>query len=170
MPDIAPDKPKPKRRWLQFRLQTLFILVAVVAVPCGLFKWKWDAKQRERRAVDEIRQLGGYVNYDWQDRSPQIPSGPACIRTSLGDDFLASVWLVVLRFESVNDVGLSCLTGLAQLRFVSLQGKRGFTDVGLGHLKQLKQLESLDLTHCTGVTDAEVDEIRMDLPNCQIFR
>ena len=31
------------------------------------------------------------MNYDWQYRSPQIPPGPACIRTSLGDDFFGEV-------------------------------------------------------------------------------
>jgi hypothetical protein len=25
----------PKRRWIQFRLRTLFVLVAIAAVPCG---------------------------------------------------------------------------------------------------------------------------------------
>jgi len=115
------EKPKSRRRWLQFRLRTLFLLVAVCAVPCGLFKWKWDRKQAERRAIAEIKQAGGHASYDWQmvegpsasaitlrrlklGQRPE-PPGPAFLRKLLGDDLLAHV--VYVSFASVTRHGPS---------------------------------------------------------------
>jgi hypothetical protein len=46
---------KPKRTWLQFRLRTIFVLVVIVAVPFGWFKWKSDRMAREREAVAKIK-------------------------------------------------------------------------------------------------------------------
>jgi hypothetical protein len=54
----------PKRRWFQFRLLTLFVLVAVVAIPCAWLKWKINRKAAERAAVAKIRRIGGRVYYD----------------------------------------------------------------------------------------------------------
>jgi len=46
--------------WLQFSLKWLFVLVAIVAMPCGWLAWKMEAKRREREAVAEITRLGGW--------------------------------------------------------------------------------------------------------------
>ena len=44
-----------RRYFLQFRLKALMIVMLVVAVLCGLAKWKMARKQRERAAVADIQ-------------------------------------------------------------------------------------------------------------------
>ena len=56
----------PKRRWAQFSLATMFVLVAVAAMPCGWLAWKTDQKQRERVTVAQIENKHGRVVYDWR--------------------------------------------------------------------------------------------------------
>lgn len=176
MPDIAPDKPKTRRRWLQFRLRTLFILVAIVAVPCGLFKWKWDRKQVERRAVAEIKKMGGYVGYDWQviegsgasaetlrrlkqGQRPE-PPGPAFLRKLLGDDILAHVVQVQFPYVEIDDSDLVWLESLPDVESLDLRNKKGVTDDGLEHLSGLSRLLTLVLNQ-TKVTGAGLRHLKM---------
>jgi hypothetical protein len=61
-------EPKRKRRWSWFRLRTLLLIVAIVAVECAiclppLRKWQAD-RERKRALWDEI------------DRSPVPASRP----------------------------------------------------------------------------------------------
>jgi hypothetical protein len=65
----------PKRAWFQIRLRTLFVLVAVCALPCGSMAWKMDRKRRERGAVIEVQRRGGMVVYDWYNPH-SIGTGP----------------------------------------------------------------------------------------------
>jgi hypothetical protein len=50
----------PKRRWAQFSLKSLFLLVLVLAVPL----WWLGTKMRERTAVTKIREFGAQVMHD----------------------------------------------------------------------------------------------------------
>jgi len=84
----------PKRTWFQFRLRSLFVLVALAAVPCAWLAWKMHYKWRERAAVAELRGLGVWVGYDWQWAIEPQPPGPASIRKHFGDDFFAEVQYV----------------------------------------------------------------------------
>ena len=84
----------PKRTWFQFRLRSLFVLVALAAVPCAWLAWKMHHKWRERDAVAELRSLGVWVGYDWQWAIEPQPPGPAWIRKHFGDDFFAEVQYV----------------------------------------------------------------------------
>jgi len=63
---------KPCRRWFQFSLKGLMLLLVVVAVPCGWLKWKMVRKAKERAAVAEIEGVGGTVQYDWQLKMKQL--------------------------------------------------------------------------------------------------
>src|SRR5258708_6092649 len=82
---------KPRRRWLQFNLKGLMLLVVVVAIPCGLLKWKLVRKERERAAITEIERLGGWIEYDWQYADKNEPPGVEWLRKLLGEDFFSSV-------------------------------------------------------------------------------
>ncbi|HEV2968861.1 MAG TPA: hypothetical protein VGY55_02655 [Pirellulales bacterium] len=48
------DPPKRKRRWFQYRLRTLFLVVTILAVPCG-----WLANQA--RIVEERKALRSWL-------------------------------------------------------------------------------------------------------------
>jgi len=120
------------RRWLQFNLKSLLILVFVVALPCAWLAWKLDLKRRERAAVAEVKKLGGRVAYDWEDPfSEDEPPGPRWVRKLLGDDFFAHVVTVEIKEMKIDD------------------------SVFL-HLKEFTDLEWLELRRCslTGPTDA----------------
>ena len=87
-----------RRRWFQFSLKGLMLLVVVVAVPCGWLKWKIDRKSEEREVVAEIQKLGGSVTYAWESsqwyifnvrrrRSDTSPPGASWLHAMFGDDF-----------------------------------------------------------------------------------
>jgi hypothetical protein len=75
--------------------------------------------------------------------------------------------LLWLQNTQVTDSGLAHLTGLTQLRELSLDYCRRVTDDGLEHLKGFKELKKLTLTE-TRVTDAGVARLKQSLPNCDI--
>ena len=62
MSTTAPTTPKPRRRWLQFSLRTLMVLMLVLG--CGL---SWLAREvqqarAQREAAKAIGKLGGRVS------------------------------------------------------------------------------------------------------------
>jgi len=86
-------------RWrFQFSLRSLVVLVVAVAVPLGWFGVKLREAERQRRAVEAIKQTGGWVCYDYQ-RTPKVVDryvgaelpAPARLRELVGDDFFAEV-------------------------------------------------------------------------------
>jgi Leucine-rich repeat (LRR) protein len=148
----------PKRAWVQFRLKTIFVLVVVVAVPCGLFKWKVEPKWREREAIAELRLSGADIWYDWEfKRNGGQPPGPSWLRRTLGDDFFASG--VHVRFDQFGTVTDAALTPLERLDDVDWLWSRAtrITDAGLRHIAHLKNLRTLALTG-SQVTDAGLKE------------
>jgi hypothetical protein len=66
----------PKRPWFQFSIRSLFVLVAIAAVPCVWMAWKMEHKRNERAAVAALRGLGATVYYDWEVEEID-PPGPA---------------------------------------------------------------------------------------------
>jgi hypothetical protein len=179
---------KSRRRWFQFSLKALMVLVVVAAIPCGWLKWKMVCKERERAAAEEIENLGGLVMYGREKEPP----GAAWLRKLLGDDFFSTVHFVRLdgnkiadeslvnleQFADLETLQLPCqpvsddihihLMGLTHLKLLDLQGT-AVTDDGLGNLKRLKGLAYLDLTK-TSVTDAGVADLQKALPHCLIVR
>jgi hypothetical protein len=61
------DPPKRKRRWFQFSLRTLFVIVTILAVDCSVclpILRDWQAQERQRELDDAFRSFkehtGGY--------------------------------------------------------------------------------------------------------------
>ena len=81
------DPPKRKRRWFQFSLQTLLILVIIVAIPCAFLGRKLERKRIERAVVQEIVGLGGWAGYDEVDEQQR----PLWLRNLLGEHFFSEV-------------------------------------------------------------------------------
>ena len=64
------DKPKPRRRWYQFSLRTLLILVTLSAVPLSWLGWKLEQGRRQRDTMAWVEKLGGNVTFeDVKDKS-----------------------------------------------------------------------------------------------------
>jgi hypothetical protein len=178
------DSPKRKRRWLQFSLRTLMIAVLVVGI--GMATWIVPIKKRaekQKAAVDAIRQNGGSVFYDYEvdpsgNRITGVePPGPAWLRRVLGDDFFATVIganvttsadfkhvgeLSKLRSLGafgvpITDADLEVVRELSQLKSLNLCFTN-VADAGLKNLKSLSQLEDLKLSN-TPVTDPGLKEL-----------
>src|SRR5262245_41847591 len=71
---------RPSRRWLQFNLRTLLVLMFLVFVPLGWLAARHHQKQRERGAVNAIENIGGQVSYSLQYDENDSPAGPAWLR------------------------------------------------------------------------------------------
>ena len=62
MNTMKKESPKRKRRWLQFRLRTILILLTVLAA--GL-SWMMYRLRAQRAAVQAIRDAGGDVDFHY---------------------------------------------------------------------------------------------------------
>jgi len=164
-------------------------VMVLLAVGLGWFGWKLREAERQRRAVEAIREVGAEVIYDYEFNGRDKfttgvePPAPAWLRDQLGVDFFSNV--VAVQFHDsgrIGDVGLKRLRSLTSLRTVVLYGMhvadaalaylRGFpeleclwlvgtliTDAGLENLKVLTRLEYLSI-HFTPVTDAGLEYIK----------
>ena len=151
-----------KRRWYQFSLRTLLLLVAIVAVGCGWLGRKIEQKRQERAAVQVIRALGAEVYYDYQvvgrGQPPREPDGPRWLRDLLGDDFLAHVDAVELPQQGAGAV-LANLKSLTRLRVLNASGDE-LTDASLVPLNELTELQELGLWGADNVTDRGIANLR----------
>jgi len=64
----APISPKPRRRWLQFSLRTLIVLMLVLGAGLGWFAREVQKARAQREAATAIEKLGGSV--DWGYHPP----------------------------------------------------------------------------------------------------
>jgi hypothetical protein len=92
---------RPKRRWFQYSLCTLLVLVTVASLPCSWLAVKIRQKETERQAVEAIKKMGGIVLYDYQirelgDAREIVAPGPAWVLKLLGDDSFSDAAFVVL--------------------------------------------------------------------------
>ena len=178
--------PKPKRRWYQFSMRTLLVVVVVFCVWLGIRVQRARTNRARVAAVEEavakITKLGGevYSNRNFfyqssrpdggrrvQQRSPtwleelfHDPGGP--------DDPVEVLVVREVTFYStkVTNAELGHLKGLTNLQVLTL-GNTQITDAGLERLKGLTKLETLYLGG-TKVTDEGVKKLQQALPNCRI--
>jgi Leucine-rich repeat (LRR) protein len=73
---------------------------------------------------------------------------------------LAELEVLTLHGNEVADEDLAFLSGLLELRELSLLGCYGVTDDGLKHLRSLCSLELLDLDECENVTADGMEDLR----------
>ena len=165
-----------KRRWLQFSLRTLLLLIAVITVWLGLV---YLPAKRADLATKDLERLGVEVYYDYQlvpgtvnhSYSHLVPKpGPAFLRNILGDVFFQHAdWLMLghkplkaddlklieqiptlrmIYFDGcgIGDENMACFSNLRQLDYLLLRDNH-ITDQGLKSIKNLTHLETLDLTH-----------------------
>jgi len=180
---------KSQRRWYQFRLRTLVMVMLLACLGSGWLGRKVHHRLQQWRAVLAFQEMGAefiFLDYDTY--------GPLDILVDrvVGDEILAECGAVLLGDNqhvtdanlatireittlshldlsrtAITDAGLEHLEGLTELRTLKLEGTR-VTDAGLGHLKGLTQLEELDLTG-TQITDAGLEEL-MGLANlCKLY-
>jgi len=184
-------------RWrFQFSLRSLVVLVVAVAVPLGWFGVKLREAERQRRAVEGIREAGGWVFYyddPWdnegrRETKPKPPT-PTWLTELVGEDFCADVVAVsfslldtgleqhdeqafllrrvYLLFLQPPNAGLEHVKGLKELKHLWLSDIK-ITDEGLENLIDLTKLGYLNLDG-TFVTKEGVERLRMALPDCEMI-
>jgi len=173
---------KPKRRWLQFSLRTLFVVVTVFCVWMGII-----AKQArdQKQAVEMIRDMGGMVLYQYQvdqfqssrvilvtDKTTDLPfprpPGPEWLRRIVGDEYFFTVASIYLDGPHFTDASLLVAGQLTDAKFLRLDNTQ-ITDAGLVNVKGLTNLQMLSLG-TTQVTEEGVKQLQQSLPNCRIHR
>ena len=139
----------PKRRWAQFSLGTMFIVVTVFCVWLAVLV---NRAHRQREAVAAIEQLGGIVGYD----EPALPNW----LQKLGGDAFVHVVDVNLFKCPVTDDELACLEGLPHTRFLSL-GDTPISDGAIRHIAglPLRRLYLSD-TRLTDMGAKQLDKLR----------
>ncbi len=149
-----------KRRWYQYSLRTLLIIVTLFAVACSWFTVKMRQAKRQREAVEAFSKLGGTIAYDYQlDAFGHFmqgtkPPGPTWLRKFLGDDFFCTVVDAVPK----NDTSILILKDFSRIQYLYLFNSQ-VTDAGLENLKGLTQLKEL-YVNSTEVTDAGLEHIK----------
>lgn len=156
----------PKRRWFQFSLRTLLIIVTILAVgPGGWLIYEQNQARRQKESAAQLRKVGA-----------EVYATPRWLWTLLEPDSPGTVVGVGLRYRKFSDVDLIPLSSLAELIWLDLNdtpvGDNGLvhlaglrrlkrlrldetqvTDAGLCHLSGLKELEQLNL-YKTQISDA----------------
>ncbi len=167
------ERPR-RRRWCQFSLRTLLLVMVACCVALALGRMYLNRFRDQQEAVQAIRKLGAWIE--------MRPGGPDWLREMLGDERFMEATCVKLEGRDVDDEDLRCLRKLVGLRRLYLAntrtGDRGLahvagltklermslwrtdvTDAGMAHLRRLRRLEALDL-HNTRVTDAGLAPLR----------
>lgn len=176
-PPANANTPKPKLRWYQFRLRTLLVITALLALASGTLglKWRehWQRKAFERELSDK---LGGQTGFDvdWTDvpwwsscpRGVSFAESPEGGRPSvqIDDEMLGRLAYRLNALEWINlsdtaitDQGLQHLQEMTGLRGAALGWTR-VSDTGMEYLANLRHLQALTLnnTHVSDVGMAHV--------------
>ncbi len=149
---------KPKRRWFQFSLGTMFLIMTVTAIWLGRTT---DRARRQARAVKAVEETHGLIQFDYQvDKSgkarqnPQPPA-PEWLRKAVGEEYFRKVVTVDFAVgaglrrkgpvSNATDDDLRHLESLTDIETLELGNNFDVTDTGLVHLRGLKQLKTLYL-------------------------
>jgi hypothetical protein len=155
-----------QRRCFQFRLMTLLVVIGVIGVCLGL----WSHRSRKQQAaVAKVRELGGWVYYDFQGCDPTKgthdpraeSSVPKWLEAWLPIDFVHDVVMVNMVYSNdkgrrednarETDEALTHIESFPRLRGLYLKGGQA-SDEGLRHVGRLRCLECLAIWRATGVT------------------
>ena len=143
----------PKRRWFQFSLRSLLVVMTLLCLGPGGYVAYEQGKAREKRgAVQAIEKLGGYLFYD-----ESIPPRSALARLILGDETFGNVNGVDFnplktQNRQITDADLRHLRSFPRLNHLALKNCRQITPVGLRELAGRTNLQYLYLTD-TPITD-----------------
>jgi hypothetical protein len=156
-PPLSQPEVQPRRRWLQFSLRTLLLLVALTALAAAGWRAHVAPYVRQREAVQVIEKLGGTC---------QTAEAPTWLRW-LGGDFQNVVQVNLARCDDPE----AYLDHVADLPAVQLLivGGPAFTDEHAARLHGLVTLEGLILDS-TSVTDGALTTLRTALPQVEVYQ
>jgi hypothetical protein len=157
------------RRRIQFTVRTMLFGVAAFAIVFGTLV-KFGPALQQRRFVNEIRSIGGFVDYDIQSeemggdffvtRSGRLL--PSWLREVFGDDLFARVNHITLVSSGLTESDFDQLAALGKVPELTLSNTNT-TDGLLMRLRQFPELEALWLEGCP-ITDDGLSHL-VELPN-----
>ena len=157
------------RRFFQFGLATMLVLVAVICVVLAI---RSNRQHNRRVAIAKIEELGGEIKYlsELSTLSSTAWDLPAIGRLArlFGDDPSTYVILVVLNDAKVTDADLANLLTFSELQGLVI-GNDSVTDAGLLSLGSLPNLKLIQFLDNACVTKTGVDEFHKALPNCKVM-
>ena len=172
-----------RKRWYQFSIRTVLAATLIMASILAWLGWELHRISRQRTAIAKLRHVGFVVSYE-HERLPNsifysessTPPGPAWLRNLLGDDFFATPEMVaqdpdqtpVAEYAAITDADLAYLDQLPDLRILNLNNCN-ITDRSVERIVLLDKLELL-LIQDAMITDAGIDRLREELPDCKIRR
>lgn len=159
----------------RYSISTVLVLAFAVA-------GRMSQVERQRKAVEAIRDAGGHVVYDYQFALQDDLFDATARAKALRGDFFGKVTYVnlacakfdhvvvehlagmtdlktlLLSDSQITDAGLERLKGLTELERLDIDRTEA-SDVGLGHLKGLTELKRLSLSY-TQITDAGLENLK----------
>ncbi len=171
------DQPKGKRRWYQYSLRTLMIVVTLFAVACSWFAVKLQQAKRQKYAALAIMELGGFVGYEYEMTSSRVrlrgaTPALAWLRGILGDDFFNAVIYVNLSGKNIsadykgriavldNSTDMDVSAGnKVQIGAHRIPKIMSISDIDLECLRDLEGLQYLDLSG-TEITDEGMKNLK----------
>jgi hypothetical protein len=154
----------PKRRWAQFSLATLLLVVTMLCVGLSLVI---APAERQRRAVAAIEAIGGVVVYQEPNPSRVEALPGRALRLWLPRAYFDKV-LVVSFPENAEDSDLTHLQSLTAVQTLSLSATQ-VTDTGLARLRGMTWLKFIWLRGATKVTRVGIAGLRKSIPECHIL-
>lgn len=166
---------RPRRRWFQFSLGSLLLVMTVFGIWLGL---RMDRARRQERAVAVLRERGDvqydsiFVNMSNPKRFVRpAPYGPKWLRAIVGNDFfdrVRAVWV----YKATTDDDLTYLEDLPDVESLIISSPQ-VTGSGLEHLRGLGSLKELILggKNLTGADLAplqELQELRYLMVSCPL--
>jgi hypothetical protein len=141
------------RRWLQYRLPTLFGVLTVWGSILALF---FSPAERQRRAIKSLERLNPYIEYEAAHSAKCNATFTRTLRSWLSRDYFEDVVLIDVSSDLVTDADLAHLRNLPRLRDCYLRIENSqVTDKGLSHLAGIEALQVLILDD-TRVSDAGI--------------
>jgi hypothetical protein len=169
-----------KRRWTQFGVGTLLLIVAAFAIWFGRAA---NLARQQRQAIHLIEELGGTIVFDHAYDGSDEPPAPEWLRQFLGEEYFRRVQGVAIVSEDLTDDHLEELAGLFSTLMIgnflpheadtltqSVQSDRyssPVTDVGLQAIARISTLTDLDLMMCRE-TQEQLAEFARQRPDVKV--
>ena len=103
---------KPKLRWYQYSLRSLFILTTLVACACSWYAYEMNEAAKRRAAIEEIGGLVDYYDAEYPDSGGKPPRWYSWLRKLHGDEHLGIAVAAYMTERQISEAGLVHLEGL----------------------------------------------------------
>jgi Leucine-rich repeat (LRR) protein len=129
--------PKPHRRWMQFSLRTLLVVVTLTSFLLGYVAWEREQCRQGQQSLNKLEQL---MTSSANKVEKVSSTRPGWLKVLLGNDAFRGVKSVELRDTSLSDSDLHPLAAFPNLHSVRMEAPN-VTDAGISQLRGLKAAE-----------------------------